>query len=259
MREERAALRAHRACLLGFVITGLTVGAGSSAAHADIVQSNVSGWNTLIETVEGNLSNGGDNAFFAGSTVSQGLRRGLLRFDVASMVPAGSTVTAVSLQLYMSRTISGPELVTMHRTLADWGQGTAVGGMGGGGGATAGIGDATWLHTFHATDFWTTAGGDFDATVSAAKLVGSNGYYTFAGAGLVADVQAWLDNPGTNFGWLFKGNEEVLGTAKRFSSGNHSNTAYRPLLVIEYTPVPGAPTACVLALGALTLTRRRRA
>lgn len=259
MREERPALSAHHACLLGLAFTGMTIGIAVPGAHADIVQTNVSGWNTLIETIEGNLSNGGDNAFFVGSTISQGLRRGLLRFDVASIVPSGSTITAVSLQLYMSRTISGPELVTMHRTLADWGQGSAVGGMGGGGGATAGVGDATWLHTFHATEFWTTPGGDFVATESAAKLVGGNGYYTFAGSGLVADVQAWLDDPSANFGWLFKGNEEIVGTAKRFSAGNHSNVAYRPLLVIEYTPVPGAPTAALLGLGALAATRRRRA
>ena len=35
---------------------------------------------------------------------------------------------------------------------------------------------------------------------------------------MVADVQSWLDNPATNFGWLVLGDESDILTAKRFDT-----------------------------------------
>ena len=78
----------------------------------------------------------------------------------------------------------------------------------GGAGAQAEAGDATWLHTFYNTSFWTTPGGDFSPTLSATTTVSTvNTTYTWSGSGLLADVQAWVSNPASNFGWVIRGNE----------------------------------------------------
>ena len=53
---------------------------------------------------------------------------------------------------------------------------------------------------------------------------------------MVADVQAWLDDPLTDFGWLLRGNEGASQTARRFDSRQNSVEANRPVLTIVYTP-----------------------
>src|SRR5207247_9985452 len=93
------------------------------------------------------------------------VRRGLIAFDVAGSVPAGSTITSAQLQLSMSLTIAGPIDVSLHRALADWGQGTSFSTAGGGGmGAPATPGDATWTLRFFPATPWTNPGGDFATT-----------------------------------------------------------------------------------------------
>jgi hypothetical protein len=51
----------------------------------------------------------------------------------------------------------------------------------------------------------------------------------------VADVQGWLTNPSTNFGWIIIGNEGGTGTSKRFDSRENDTTANRPQLTVNYT------------------------
>src|SRR5262245_41223057 len=71
-------------------------------------------------------------------------RRAVIKFDVAGHLPAGSMITHVSLTLTMSKTISGPQATSLHRLLADWGEGTSVAAGPEGGGGTPTTGDATW-------------------------------------------------------------------------------------------------------------------
>jgi hypothetical protein len=128
----------------------------------------------------------------------------------------------------------------LHRVTSNWGQGMSNADGQEGGGAPSTTNDATWIHTFYPGSFWTTAGGDFSATVSASASVGGNGAYTWGStAQMVADVQGWLNNPATNYGWLLKGPEGVR-SAKRFNSREHTNAATRPALVIQF--VSGGPT-----------------
>ena len=51
---------------------------------------------------------------------------------------------------------------------------------------------------------------------------------------MVADVQARLETPATDFGWMIRGDESASKTAKRFDSRQHSTVANRPLLTIEF-------------------------
>jgi hypothetical protein len=204
----------------------------SRVALADVVQLEPSKDNSLIESSTGALSNGGEVFFFVGRTnqSSESIRRGLLAFDLES-IPAGSTITSATLTLYMSLTRAGPQMVALHRAHAGWGEGTAAG-FGAGGPAEPG--DATWLHTFYDTAFWSSPGGDFATVSSASALVDRLGFYTWGpSAGLVADVQSWVDAPGTNYGWVVLGNETTSTTTKAFDSREGDR---KPLLTVEYEP-----------------------
>ena len=118
--------------------------------------------------------------------------------------------------------------------MSDWGEGSSDAGGQEGKGTTAATGDATWVHSFYDTHTWSTVGGDFEADASASRSVSAAGSYTWSSAGMVADVQARLETPATDFGWMIRGDESASKTAKRFDSRQHSTVANRPLLTIEF-------------------------
>ena len=216
-------------CALGFI--------AETPASANILSITPSKDNTLYEydPAEGDHSNGAGFHFFAGENAMGELRRGVLAFDIAGMIPPGSTITAVSLTMNMSMTPAGAETIELHKLLADWGEGISHAPQGEGDGAPATPNDATWRHRFFDSIFWTTEGGDFSATVSASQSVDVTGQYTWSSTQMVADVQAWLDDSSTNFGWLVLGNETTSATAKRFDT---RESASPPLLTIEYLAAP---------------------
>lgn len=224
--------------LFALILATALVCTAATSASAAIINITPSKDNTLYEfdPVEGDLSNALGNHFFAGLTLMDHLRRGVLAFDIAGSIPAGSTITGVTLSLNMSRTLTETaRIVELHKLLADWGEGTSVAPDPEGQGAPATLNDATWRHGFFDTIFWTTQGGDFSATVSASQSVGSLGQYTWSSTQMVADVQSWLDNPASNFGWLVLGNESDLGSAKRFDT---RESASPPVLTIQFIPGP---------------------
>jgi hypothetical protein len=201
--------------------------------------------NTLYESTTGALSNGAGPSFFAGRTAqaTNSIRRGLVFFDIAAAVPAGASITGVSLKLSMTQASSTTAVdVGLHRVLADWGEGTSNAGPTGGAGAPATAGDATWRHRFFNTTLWSTNGGQFTAAASATTPVGDVADYTWSSPAMVAEVQAWLDTPASNYGWLVRGAEGAPGTAKKFDSREVVPSDTRPVLTVEYTiPVPAEP------------------
>lgn len=235
-------------------VAGAALSLVATAARADTISLQASRDNTLFESMTGATSNGAGPNFFAGRNSQGVIRRGLLRFDL-SAIPAGSTITGVSLTLVASQTQGPATDIGLHRTLADWGEGNSS--SSGGQGAPSEPGDATWIHTFFSTSFWSTPGGDFVGAPSAVQSVSDPGTYTWhSTSALVADVQGWLDDPSSNFGWTLIGLESMSGTAKRFDSRENEVEANRPVLNVEYV-IP-APPAAVGLLGLLTLARRRR-
>lgn len=210
-------------------------------AGADTVVLSPSKDNTLYSDLSGNLSNGAGQYLFAGTNGLTQSQRALLSFALADSIPANATITRVSLTLNMSRTSSTTKTVALHRVLADWGEGTsiAVGGGGGeGNGAAPATGDATWIHTFFATSTWNAPGGDFSTETSATLAVNAAGVYTWESTPqLVADVQTWLDEPTSNFGWILIGDETGDRTSKRFDSRQNDNSTLRPSLTVEFTVI----------------------
>jgi len=242
MQETRMRLPVHsRAISIGLSVAASLAFAGWAAA--DTVELAPSKDNTLIETPAGN-SNGSGDGIYAGKVGTNGTntrRRGLLAFDVSS-IPTGATVDAVTLTLEMAMSPNGTaRIIALHRVNADWGE---AGSLGGGSGGPAQPGDATWPLRFFDTEAWTTPGGDFIGAASASQSVGEIGPYEWTGAGLVTDVQFWLDNPASNFGWLVRGNEDSASTVKKFYS---SEGFIPPRLTVNYTPsvigVPSQPEA----------------
>ncbi len=224
-------------CLLLAFAVALTAAAATKASDAVDTLTPLKD-NTLYENGTGAISNGAGQHLFAGQTsLSSSLRRAVLAFDVASAIPANATIDSVKLVVNMSKTISAAETVTIHRLSADWGEGSSDALGEEGGGTTAATGDATWLHTFFSSSFWTTAGGDFDPTASASAAVAGIGQYTWQSAQLAVDVADMLANPGTNFGWILIGNEAATATAKRFDSKEHPTATNRPRLIV-YSTVP---------------------
>jgi hypothetical protein len=200
--------------------------------------------NTLIEDPSGAFSAGLATYFFAGRVGVNGgstLRRGAIRFDL-STIPPGSTITSVSLKMNCSAVgLTTQYPISLKRFTKSWGEGASQ--AFGGGGAPSAAGDVTWLHRFYGTtQSWATPGGEFVATASATRNVGAMGFYTWTStAGLVADVQLWVNNPSQNFGWCVVGNETVLQSVKRFDSHEATVESYRPQLTIVFTPAPPNP------------------
>jgi hypothetical protein len=191
--------------------------------------------NTLYESVDGSISNGIGVHLFSGTTGSFSRRRAVLAFDLASQIPAGSTVTSVSLKVQVTKTIAGDEKVDLHALTQDWGEGASNAGAGrDGGGAAAKTNDATWLHTFFPDKRWTNQGGDFAAAADASvNISGAGSSATWSSsAPFVARVQSWVNQPSTNFGWIIIGNETTSVTTKAIDS---REGAVKPALTIEYT------------------------
>jgi hypothetical protein len=191
---------------------------------------------TLIEDSNGALANGAGPSLFAGRTGQSAfaLRRSLIRFDVAAHLPARALVDRVFLSLYQtSNSNTALHTVSVHRVLQDWSEGPAF--SSGGGGAPAGPGDVTWMHTDYDLEYWVRTGGHFVSHPAASEIVGGAGFYTWqSGPGLVSDVRRWLHAPRRNFGWLIKGDEDSPRSAKRFASREAMNADQHPVLTIEY-------------------------
>ena len=206
----------------------------AAVARADVVVVPAAHDNTLFQDNSGLLSSGAGEGIFAGNNSQSLVRRAVVYFDLSGAITGPATIDSVELRLNVnSAPNTTPQLITIHRALASWGEGSSI--STGGAGAPAATNDATWLHRFYPDTFWSTPGGDFDATPHAAAIVGPLGLHTWKSAELAQDVSDWLASPSANFGWLVRGPENVASTVRRFDS---RETATGPRLVVYYTPSP---------------------
>jgi hypothetical protein len=242
----------RRIVCLAFAFLVLT-----AVARADTVTL-VSNRDTTIFQSNPSASDGAGQAMYVGNTNMRSARRGLVGFDIAGNIPAGSTITGV--QLSLVQVLAPPGATTtpieLHPLLADWGEGSAGRGSGAshGGQGFSGPADgtaATWTHRFFNTTPWNNAGGDFAATASASTMVGrANMAYIWdsnSNPGMVEDVQSWLDNPSSNFGWLLLGDESKAATARVFSTREAQTQGAAPSLVVTFTPATPVTTQLVVS------------
>lgn len=162
-----------------------------------------------------------------GFTVNRAIRRGLLRFDPGTQIPAGATINSVTLRVRVVKIPAGPANSTfeVRRILQPW---TETG--------------VTWNSRSSPAAPWQTPGAtgpaDSLSLPSATVFVAGLAIYDFSStANLVADVQAWINNPATNFGWLLISENEITAkTARHFGTREGGSNA--PSLVIDFTPPP---------------------
>lgn len=253
-------------------LASLALLCGAAASTAQTVTTvGAAADNTLIEDFAGARSNGAGDAFYTGRTQRDGLRRGLVRFDL-SAIPPGAVVQSATVSLRLAATRPANSTITLHRALQNWGEGASVANLPGGVGAAAAPGDATWLVRFFAAipaQPWTKPGGDFTAVPSATATVVpvAGQIFSWSGPGLVADVQDMVNTPASNRGWFVI--DEPSNDAKAFYSREHPTASWRPSLSVTWAPpavaqdgdVPLPPWALALlglTLGGALLRRLRR-
>jgi hypothetical protein len=265
---------AVRSRLRSVRLAALAVAGGSSfgLACADpVVATFAAVADTTLFAESGDLASGADDGVFAGVNGNTGGfadRRALLRFDLSAL-PAGANLTAATLTLNVTRTNhAGAVTNSLYRVTSPWGEGTSTAPRGGGGGGAATAGSATWVYRFWNTAPWSASGGDFLATPSAETLVGDVGSYVWSSPGLITDIQAWVQAPASNFGWILIAAPIGGTTAKRYASREFADPQQRPMLTITYDTLTAndvpLPTWAYTALGAgmlgvATLALRRKA
>ena len=226
--------------LLGAVLFAehASAGAATLAAAAD----------SAMFSESGDLSNGRGEHLFVGVTAGGARRRALLSFDL-TLLPAGARITSAVLEMSATRVAGGAIPVSVHRVLGSWGEGASNAGDPGGGGAAATVGDATWVRRSWPGTSWIAAGADATTSPSATTAVETQAVHQWSGAGLVADLQSWVDQPSGNFGWLLRSNESGVQNAKRFGSRESTQPANRPRLTVEFdSPQGPAQPAAVISL-----------
>jgi hypothetical protein len=239
------------------------------AVRADTITLIASRDTTIFRDLPSN-SDGAGAALFVGNITNASPRRALVDFDIAGSIPASSTITGVQLSLMLEQTAPAETRarpIELHRLLADWGEGTTGRGTqatrSGKGFTTPANGTTvTWSHRFYNTVPWTNAGGDFAAAASGSTMVGTaRGTYVWASTpDLVNDIQSWLEDPSSNFGWILVDNETTASTARRFDSREATTNTLRPALTITYSaaPVPEPAALTLFALGMVGLMLRWR-
>ena len=217
-----------------------------AVARAELVELGASADTAILEYEPGfNLGAQADvPAGTLGPTAGGTRSRMLLRFDGVSVLPANARIQAAYLRVNVTREPLGAAAsrFALHRVLAPWSEGDKQGALPGG--ATASPGETTWNERMHGQAGWSEPGGkpgaDFDPLPVATELVEGTGPYEFElGAQGVADIQAWLETPSANHGWvLLSQAEELSKTARRFSAREAEKG---PVLVVRFTAAPVAP------------------
>ena len=190
--------------------------------------------------------------------------RSVFLMDVASLIPAGSTINSATFEFDVTLQGGGGGIGSnfgLFTVATGWAEGTGTGFTG-----STGSGGASWDFVDDVTP-WTTPGGDFAASSSGSVFVnwlsdgGGIQNYMLGNAQLVADVQNMLDNPGSNFGFILRELDGTTGSAMRVTSREGGSPAS---LTIDFTgpavPEPGSTLILgVVSLGAIGIRRRRRA
>lgn len=186
--------------------------------------------NTLYEDPDGSLSNAKGEFMFVGLGEDGLWRNAVIKFDIAGNIPEDATIMDARLTMRNNKAGFFLSRVTLHRALADWGEGTSmvVGDVIAGEPATTG--DATWKHRFYPDTEWATLGGDYDDSPSGSVDVRGTSFYTWPRTGTLADARHWLQNPSANHGWVLVADDSL----KRFATRENSVPANRPRLVVRH-------------------------
>lgn len=256
---------------------------GSAMVRADTVILQADRDASIVQGNPNN-SNGGGPCFFAGTDGNSSPHRALISFSLNG-IPQGATITSVKLTLTLAQVagsggggggqMAHTATIGLFGLTGNWAPGTVESdafGIGGTGqGDQANQGDVTWNDAFYQQTAWHSPGGDHATSASASLFLDNSTQgtvYTWQStAQLVADVQGWLDNPSTNFGWeLINADESAQRTFFAFYSSEWHNFAggnagQEPALQVTFSipePATGSLAAIALAVALSSRFRRRR-
>ena len=193
---------------------------------------------TSMHEIAPTFNMGGHTHVASGTTQKRTKSRGFFRFDLEGQIPPNATISSVSLVLTVTGTPPGggaPSTFGLHRVSKEWGEGAKSGNTG----SPAGTGEATWTARMSPSTPWSAPGGappeDFVGNASASAMVSNVGKYTFGpSTELLADVEFWRGNGGSNFGWILMSQAEgIQMTARKFGSRESGDSAAS--LVIDFT------------------------
>jgi spore coat protein A len=211
--------RASSAVAVGVLVA--LWGATAFAATANITPSVD---NTVAEEFPDN-SSGACDSLFSGNTDAPAARRALLQFDIAANLPPGAVINSVTLSMTVTRGSNHVDSTfALHPITAPWVEGVEGCGVRGGGQGEPSTGGVTW-------NTMPTFGAESGSTL----INNTTPDWDSAGAGngaMISDVQDWLDNPNTNYGWILLGDEANPTTARRFDS---REGAAAPVLTVDFT------------------------
>jgi len=186
--------------------------------------------------------------------------RGLIRFDLSS-IPANATFTDAQITMQVVKLPPGDQHAGpsdsdfgMYAMLVPWVAGTGSGVKG----LPAQTGETTWNERLAGVASWQASGGgmgfDFASSPSTSAFIGTAlGPVTWgASPQMLSDLQSWLTNPSTNYGYLMMSDaEDTAGSGRRFDSIQSAGPDdIAPTLTVTYT-IPVIPEPCT---GLLLLT-----
>lgn len=201
---------------------------------------------SLMEVAPEN-NNGAQTFVLSGTTQNGPRTRALIAFDVTA-IPSTAQIRSVTLQLSVTHEpVEGPVASTfsLHRVLHSWSEGSKTAEVGQPGkGQAATTGETTWLHRHFPDQPWSQPGGapgqDFSPWESAFhQIYGINEspYLFETTPELVADVQGWVNETLSNFGWLLISQDEgSIMTGRRF--GSREDVGNAPVLTVDYLVPP---------------------
>ncbi len=183
--------------------------------------------------------------------------RGLVEFDLSG-IPAGSTIISATLSMYVHYAESTtPQPVALYAMTEAWSHGSGDSATPDGfegGGFAAMDGDSTWQDEIYNTDAgqavpWSMppipiTGSDphlpFASMPSATAMVsGTAG--TFCWTGLTSDVQNWLNNPSSNYGWILIGDESLSPAPDGTGNTLHFNSMFNDTTDSAVPPTTESP------------------
>jgi hypothetical protein len=204
---------------------------------------------TFINSGFPDNNNGQSGSIFTGRTGMGTIMRGLIKFDLTAAPQGLAVVTDVRLTLttegLSANGTSPPTAATesLQAVTVDWSEGSGVGDAPSTFtvGQPCGTSGATWNQPDCAGGAnW--AGGTVAAVASGEASVpaaiGAKVTWDSAAsgnAGLIADVQGWIDHPETNHGWRIESSTEgsPSAAAQRFTSAQGDATS-GPTLAVTY-------------------------
>lgn len=148
----------------------------------------------------------------------------LIKFTGLSNITGPVTVTSATLYVYPVAAASGGIDLAAHRLLRNWVEG-----------------EATW-NVYSTGNNWGTPGGisagiDIVGTASATASFDSTtlAYRSWSSAGLIADVEAWINGTASNYGWLIQRVGAGDDGSYHIFTDSEGADATRPYLDITYT------------------------